>query len=243
MECLVTELKSVVGNDSLPVLGWIRLYIQPVTNPSNKTNGLQPGMGMGRDGVIKTTGNTFFATWTDNALVSTGHKEQTFSMYSYIYFTNDKGSLLLSDQTVSIQSLSGATSVEKAYYVNLDEFEYVSKLEILAIRRSINSSGDFIHLARCVNLTNVSIGETNIECDISKFAIRQIDEFGRTTGTLAIANVSRKTKINNEYSVDNGDGCTVNYLSSTSFTITNKTIGTLTYTKSGGIWSYTLSNA
>lgn len=234
--CLITELNAVVNNNNIPFYGSYKLHFARIDGATDKSNGLRGYANMnGDDGKIHVKGNTLFA---DSSLVSQGVQEMVAVNNTSFYVTNQDGILLVSDKSTNIEAIAGATSVAKGYYIKTEEFEDSTSIVVLALSKANLSEGSILHLAGNIGLTNLNLAACpNITGSISDFVIRQIDEFGRTSGSISITL--------------NGSGCTVDgsaaatsasytvtIASATSFTITNQN-GTITWTgtKTGDNWS------
>ena len=254
--CIVKKYKVEVNDNNLPFYGYVKVYFDTIESASNLSNGIRRYADMFKDGKVEVVGDVYFA---NSSLQSLGVKELKQSYIDPFYVTNGKGVLLLNNSVQQIQSIAGAGSVDKAYYVKLDEFSDITTLTDLNIARSTKSEGDISNLSKCLGLTGFSIPFTNIEGDIiniacitgithidvmstnckgnlSDFAISQIDNYGRSSGSVEVRTNSNFIIAGTRTST-NGKTYTINYVDSTHFNIVAPSY-TISYTKSSGVWSY-----
>lgn len=231
--CIVKKYKGEVNDNNLPFYGRVKIYFDQIESASNLSSGIRRNADMFKDGKVEVVGDVYFA---NSSLQSLGVKELGVSYIDPFYVTNGKGVLLLSDSVENIMAIAGASSYAKAYYVKMDEFREVSSLQRLQIGNSTKSEGDIINLAQCIGLTSLAINNTNIEGSISDLVISQIDNYGRTSGTITI-NANSKLTTYGTTTTSNDSNYTVNITDSTHFNIVSSSY-TVAFTKSGGVWSY-----
>jgi hypothetical protein len=187
-------------------------------------------------------------------------KELELSYTDPFYVTNGTGVLLLSDSVQSIISVAGASQVEKAYYIKLDEFKDITSITNITIQKSSKSEGDIANLSNCTSLSDLNFEGTKVcgniisianctsltylnfkdstkcEGNLSEFAISQIDNYSRTSGSVEV-HANANFIIGGTRTAVNGGIYTINYVDSTHFNIVLSSY-TLSYTKSGGVWTY-----
>lgn len=228
--CLVTKLKADTNNNNLPFLDWYKVYFKSVESPTDKSQGIRGVTSSPKR--IKVLGNLYF---TDSTLIQNLGTEINNGISNF-YVSNGEGVLLIPKNATSIVAVAGAGEVEKAYYIKLDEFADCETLTNVTIRNSVKSEGNIINLAQCVGLTDFNFGSTKVEGNLSEFAIAQIDKYGRTSGSLSAYASSHILVYNTIFAVNNSL-YTINYTDNTHFNIVATTY-TVSFTKSGGVWSY-----
>lgn len=235
MECLFRKYKGTVNNNNLAFLGYKKIYVESVSEASNKSNGLTFYSSMKVDGKIKVNGNNLY--FADSSLVSSGSKELSNNPTNF-FWTNNDGVILISPLTTQIFSVASAASIVKSYYLKLDEYYDVTTLEKIVIQKSVKSEGDIISLAANIDLTNFVIPNCIlITGDLVEFAIEQIDKYSRTSGTLTITS-NGNLKIGTVATTTNNSNYVINYVSSTEFNVvTNSSSVTYTYRKVDNVWT------
>lgn len=238
MDCVLKTYNVDVNDNSLPFYNWLKVYIKAVTSPTDKSNGFRYYKDLYRNespSGLKVVGdNLFFA---DSSLTSLGVK-QSNNFYLYgIFFTNADGVLLINPAAKNLMSLAGAGTIKKAYYLNLDEMTETTSFEQIAIANS-DSVGNIASLDKNLSLTTLTLGDTLCIGVVAELAEKMVAN-GRTSGTLAITS-NGAIKLVDDIFINNGTPATITFSSSTAFSIV---LGTSTYsfTKSGDVWSYTVS--
>jgi hypothetical protein len=255
--CKVTTFKASVNNNDLPFLGRVKVYFDTVETASNLSQGLRKVSEMFTDGKMEVKGDIFFA---NSSLQSLGTQVINSASYSdsNIYVTNGKGVLLLDENITSISSIAGAASAVKGYYLKLDEFKNITTLQGIAVAKSLKTEGDIKYISQNTGLTTLnvsstqvygkirdiecltaltylSLGNTGVQGVLKDFAISQIDNHGRTSGTLVVA-ASNDMRVNEGRTCASNVEYTITYTDATHFSISGPSF-TISYAKSGGIWS------
>lgn len=235
--CFNIDLKVKTDNINLPYLDYSKVYYKTIDNPSDKSQGIRGYDDMCVNGKLKCVGNLYFA---DSSLVSTGSKEYTLPNPGHenqVYLTNAEGALLVSKNATSISSIAGAGSVQKAYYIKTAEFRDITALTSIGMAKT-DSIGSILDFVQCVGITSITFSYAiGVSGDVVDFLEKQIDDYGRTSGTITFSLAYSSCRIKP------GTAATDVYYTatitdSTHFTIVNSS-ATKTWngTKSGGNWT------
>lgn len=200
-KCLITKLKGVVDNNTLPRLGCVAVSFKQIDNPTEFTQGL--GVSFKEAATAKIVGNAYF---TDKTLTENKGTELSFEAGEncsvfvsngdcVVYFTNKYALLELKRYAYSSNYPSVSTGNKT---LSLDDLKYSNSINVLDL--NTNVTGSLESLSNKASLLNILIAGENITGDINSLKESVSLSTLICTGTKVTGNISFMqylTNINN----------------------------------------------
>ena len=171
MECLVTRLKGVVNNDSLPLLGVLRIKAIERSETISDSKQYRIGFAFNKPTTIRVDGNGYFATsaadLNDESKRYTEFEVPVNANETYFYFKHDTYNIYIDDKyaLTKIFCSTETGSKKTIFEINVEDFEGCQALNRMFLTYcgegraigTINAKAAYLPTINGINIGGTSI--------------------------------------------------------------------------------------